>query len=280
VATTLTTTTTLTEIVPKIIARATLIIQATAGILTTLRIKDTSGQPGVITDFPTYTPVPSTDVETPGEGTANTNVVDLESVTHLATVAEHVVTARITDLALENTLEDAVADTSTLFASGIMAKLEDDIVNLFSGLDNTAAGAGTTLTLAHIWECIQEIKAGNGDVTNLVGVLSPNAAGSTQARPLAVLGGVGDEMMRMGFVANALGIDWLVSNEINENVASGGDAAGGIYQRGAIGLNLKDLVRIETARGSTGAEARYTSLVATGIWGEVEIYGPWGSYLN
>jgi hypothetical protein len=239
--------------------------------------------------------VPSSDVETPGEGTANTNVVDLESVTHLATVAEHVVTARITDLALENTLEDAVADTSTLFASGIMAKLEDDIVNLFSGLDNTAAGAGTTLTLAHIWECIQEIKAGNGDVTNLVGVLSPKqywgpkglvpltynaaAAGSTQARPLAVLGGVGDEMMRMGFVANALGIDWLVSNEINEDVASGGDAAGGIYQRGAIGLNLKDLVRIETARGSTGAEARYTSLVATGIWGEVEIYGPWGSYL-
>lgn len=294
-ATDLTTTTTLTEIVPKIIARALLILQNTAGILSTLRIKDISSIPGIVTDFPTYTPSPSSEVETPGEGTANTNVIDLETVTHPATVAEHKITARLTDLAMGNTTEDIVNDTSQLFASAIRAKLEDDIVNLFGALDNTAAGAGVTLTLAHIWECVQEIRSANGDVTNLVGVISPkqyygpkgivpltyNAGSvvSSSARPVGVLGTLGNELLMQGFVARFLGIDWLVSNEIDEDVSSGGDAAGGIYQRGTIALAAKDLLKVETARGSTAAEAGYTSLIATGVWGEVEVYGPWGCYL-
>ena len=75
-ATTPTTTTTLTEIVPKIWAKTMLILQATCGILDTVRLRNTVNEPGTTVEFATYTPVTSAEVETPGEATATTNVID------------------------------------------------------------------------------------------------------------------------------------------------------------------------------------------------------------
>ena len=92
-------------------------------------------------------------------------------------------------------------------------------------------------------------------------------------------GNLGEELKKLGFVSNAFGIDWFVSNEIDEDVGSGGDAAGAIYQRGSIGLHSKELFKIEVARGSTGAEARYSSLVCVGLWGVIEITGTHGVYM-
>ena len=283
-AETLTTTTTLTEIVPKIIARTLTILQSKAGILSTLRLKDMTGAPGRTCDFPVYTQVTSAEVEVPGEGTANTNVIDLETNAHLATLSEHKIVARITDAALDGALEPIIVDTSNIFASAVGAKLEDDVVNLFGSFSQTIAGAGTALSELYIFDAIRQIRAANGDPRNLVGVLSPKQYyGEKGLRKIAsdgaaARGDVGEDMKKMGFVDNIYGIDWLVSNEIEEDVSSGGDAAGGIYQRGAIGLAHKQLIKIELARGNTGGEAGYTSLICTGTWGEVEIENGWGVY--
>ena len=278
-----TTTTTLEELVPEIVAETVLILQANAGILNTVTIKNTSGQPGLVCDFPTFTPVTSSEVETPGEQTATSNVIDIETNQHQATITEKVIVARISDLT-KYTTQDIVAAASQLFASALQAKLEDDIVNLFSGFSQTVAGAGTTLGEAHIWDAIRRIKQANGNVGNLVGVVSAKQYwGEKGIRKLIVdadadSGNLGEELKRLGFLSNAFGIDWFVSNEINENVDSGGDAAGAIYQRGAIGLHTKDLFRLEVARGNTGAEARYSSLVCVGEWGVIEINDGWGVY--
>jgi len=240
----------------------------------------------LVADFPTYTEVPSSDIETPGEATANTNVVDIETNTHQATITEKVIVARISDLANNYTEQDIVAAGSQLFASALMAKLEDDIVNLFSGFTtNTVAGAAQTLAESHIWLAIEKLKAYNADISNLVGVVSPKQYwGEKGLRKLIVdadadSGNLGEELKAKGFVSNAFGIDWFVSNEINEDVSSGGDAAGAIYQRGAIGLHVKQLFKIEVARGSTAAESRYSSLVCVGEWGVAEINDGWGVYM-
>jgi hypothetical protein len=283
-ATTYSTTTTLTELVPEIVAEALIILQAEAGIINTVRIKNTAGQPGLACDFPTYTEVPSSDVETPGENTANTNVVDLETNAHSASITEKVIVARISDLANKYTTDDLVESASMLFASALKAKLEDDIVNLFSGFSQTIAGAGTTLGEAHIWDAIRQIKQANGNTNNLVGVVSAKQYwGEKGIRKLIVTanadsGNLGEELKRAGFVSNAFGIDWFVSNEINEDVASGGDAAGAIYQRGAIGLHVKNILDVNVYKGSTGGEARYSSLVAVGEWGVIEVNDGWGVY--
>lgn len=286
-ATTLTTTTTLTELVPEIVAEAILILQAKAGILDTVQIRNTSGQPGLICDFPTYTEVPSSDVETPGEATTTTNVIDLETNAHQATITEKVIVARVSDLASNYTEQDIISAGSQLFASALMAKLEDDIVGLFSGFSQTIAGAASILTEAHIWDAIRQIKQSNGDVSNLVGVVSAKQYWSAKGlRALIVTanadsGNLGEEMKAKGYVVNAFGIDWFVSNEIDEEVGTPGtpnDAAGAIYQRGAIGLHTKDLFKIEIARGSTAAEARYSSLVCVGEWGVIKVNDGWGVY--
>ena len=283
-ATTLTTVTTLAELVPEIVAETTLILQAKAGILDTVALKNTSGMPGLVADFPTYTEVPSSDVETPGEATANTNVIDLETNAHQATITEKVISARVSDLSNNYTTGDIIQAGAQLFSSALLAKLEDDIVNLFSGFTQTVAGAATTLSEAHIWDAIRQIKQANGDVSNLVGVVSAKQYwGAKGLRALIVdadadSGVLGEEMKAKGFVSRAFGIDWFVSNEINEDVGAGGDAAGAIYQRGAIGLHTKDLFKIEIARGNTGAEARYSSLVCVGEWGVIEVNDGWGVY--
>jgi len=278
-----TTTTTLEELVPEIVAETVLILQANAGILNTVTIKNTSGQPGLVCDFPTFTEVTSSDVEAPGEQTATSNVIDIETNEHQATITEKVIVARISDLT-KYTTQDIVAAASQLFASALQAKLEDDIVNLFSGFSHAVAGAGTALAESHIWDAIRQIKQANGNVGNLVGVVSAKQYwGEKGIRKLIVdadadSGNLGEELKRLGFLSNAFGIDWFVSNEINENVDTGGDAAGAIYQRGAIGLHTKDLFRLEVARGNTGAEARYSSLVCVGEWGVIEINDGWGVY--
>jgi len=280
-ATTYTTLTTLTEIVPKLHAKTMAILNLEAGILDTLRVMDTAGQPGVVHEFATYTPVTSSDVETPGENTATTNVIDLETNTHLATVSEHVITFRVSDLARDNTIENIMQDIPKLAASAIRRKLEDDIVNLFGSFSQTVCGAGTTLTEVHLFDAIRQIRAAEGDVNNLVCVLSPKQIwGAKGLVGMSVdmdlnSGNIGEDFKRLGFVGRVMGMDILVSNEINEDVASGGDAAGAVYQRGAIGLATKNIFEVELQRN---AEARYTSIIFTGKWGEVEIYDGWGVY--
>lgn len=279
-----TTTTTLTELVPEIVAEALIILQAEAGIVNTVKIKNTAGQPGLVCDFPTYTEIPSSDVETPGEKIATTNVVDLETNAHEATITEKVITARISDLANKYTTDGIVGAASIMFASALKAKLEDDIVNLFSGFSQTVAGAGTSLTEAHIWDAIRQISQANGNTSDLVGVVSGKQYwGEKGLRKIIVTanadsGNLGEDLKKAGFVSNAFGIDWFVSNEIDEDVASGGDAAGAIYQRGAIGLHVKNILDVQVYKGSTGGEARYSSLVAVGEWGVIEINNGWGVY--
>jgi len=282
-ATTYTTSTTLTELIPEIVAETILILQANAGILNTLTIKNTAGEPGLTCDFPTYTQIASSSVETPGENTANTNVVAIETNDHQATITEKVLVARISDLT-KYTTGDIITAGSQLFGSALQAKLEDDVVNLFSGFSQKIAGAGTSLTEAHIWDAIRQIKQSNGNVGNLVGVISAKQYwGEKGIRKIIVdadadSGNLGEALKALGFVSNGFGIDWFISNEINEDVGSGGDAAGAIYQRGAIGLHTKNIFKIEIARGSTAAEARYTSLICVGEWGVIEVNDGWGVY--
>jgi hypothetical protein len=279
-----TTTTTLAEIVPEITAEAILILQQEAGILETLRIKNTSGQPGLVTEFPTFTEVESSDVETPGEKTATTNVVDLETNSHQATVIENVVTARISDLALKYTLDDIIERASVAFASAIKAKLEDTVVGLFSGFSQTVAGAGITLDESHIFEAMTYLYSAKAPMNELFAVVSPKQFwGAKGLRAIvtdadALSGNLGEQFKNKGFLSDAFGFKWLVSNEINEDVAAGGDAAGAFYAKGALGLHIKNLVLIETARGNAGAEARYTSFVCTGEFGVTEIVDNWGVY--
>jgi hypothetical protein len=87
-------------------------------------------------------------------------------------------------------------------------------------------------------------------------------------------GKLGEDFKQKGFVSNAFGINIMVSNQINEDVASGGDAAGGIWTKNAIGLNWKGI----TIEAQRNASLRGYELVCTGRWKAVELEDYWGCY--
>lgn len=252
------------------------------GILSMVRRVDTEGKQGKTVDFPQYGAVASSDVAEVAEGTDHTTNKQLTNTETEATVAEHVIKSFISDLAVMSTSErnDIVEDASTMFANAMLAKLEDDIVGLFSGFSQTVAGAATTMTLAHWYSAIRQIKAANGDIRNLGAVISPKQYYDAKGLRALLVDNSGEsklseDFLNRGFVDNPFGMKVKISNEINENVAAGGDAAGGIFAKGAIGVHTKGLFGLEAERD---ASARGFELVGVGRWKEVEVYNNWGIY--
>ena len=111
-------------------------------------------------------------------------------------------------------------------------------------------------------------------------IISPKqywGAKGLRAQLVDVSGGsrISDEMLMKGFVENPFGINIKVSNEINEDVAAGGDAAGMIFDKRAIGLHTKGLFNLEVQRD---ASLRGFELIAVGRWKAVELVDTWGIY--
>ena len=95
---------------------------------------------------------------------------------------------------------------------------------------------------------------------------------------MSLMGAKGEEAMAAGWVGSIAGFDVYWSDQIDEDVSSGGDAAGFAFSKGAIGLAVgpEGLFRIETERN---ASFRTTEYVATGFWAEVEIKDAYGVYI-
>ena len=98
------------------------------------------------------------------------------------------------------------------------------------------------------------------------------------ARPLGLLGNQGQEALSTGMIGSIAGFNVYWSDQIDEDVSSGGDAAGFAFSRGAVGLAIgpEGLFRLETERN---ASFRTTEYVAVGFWGEVEIKDAFGVYI-
>lgn len=252
-----------------------------AGILDVVRRVDTAGKPGSTVNFPIFGAVASSDVSEVAEGSDHSTNFQVTNPDKTIATADHVIKTFVSDIALDSTSGDLVGSIAKLFSDGILAKLENDVVGLASGFSNTVCGAGTTMTVAHWYDAIRQIKANGGNIKDLVGVISPKQYwGSKGLRALitdadANSGVIGEEMKSKGFVNNPFGIDLLVSNEINEDVANGGDAAGMIMTRDAIGLHTKNLLNVEMERD---ASARGFEIVCTGRWGQSELVDDYGIY--
>ena len=112
----------------------------------------------------------------------------------------------------------------------------------------------------------------------LQGLLVDVSVTGSNSKPGSLLGEQGQEMLSRGFVTSIGGIDIYFSNEIEDNVGSGGDSASFMFSKGAMGLAVgpEGLFRIETERN---ASFRSTEYVATGFWGEVETKNAFGVYI-
>ena len=112
----------------------------------------------------------------------------------------------------------------------------------------------------------------------LISLLHDDSVTGSNAKPMSMMGNKGEEAFSTGYVGSLAGFNIYWSDQIDEDVSSGGDAAGFAFSQGGIGLGVgaDGLFRIAAERDEM---LRATNYVATGFWGEVEIKDAYGVYI-
>jgi hypothetical protein len=242
---------------------------------------------GAITvQFVDYTKIGASDVGAGTDGADYTTMTSIDTAARSATVSEHVIRTDVSDLAAMGSAEDYTGNVGAILGNAVAAKLDDDCVELGKSFTQTECGAGTTLSLDHVFGAMRQLKSAGAPMPyNLVlspkqvwgakglsGLLIDPSAGVQADNPLS------QTKLANGVVGTIAGFDVYWSDQIDEDVSSGGDAAGFAFSKGAIGLAIgpEGLMRIETERN---ASFRTTEYVATGFWKEIEIHDAFGVYI-
>ena len=249
--------------------------------------------------FSDWTKLTSSNVSAATQATATTAVA-ITTAARTATITEHVIESQVSDLVLMGSGDDVAGQAGPALGNAVAAKLDDDLVELGKSFSQTECGAGTGLALSHVFGAMRQMRAagapmpyslvlspkqvwgGKGIISLLHNTALDTAGSSTTdtatARPIGVLGSKGEEAFQTGYVGSIAGFNVYWSDQIDENVSSGGDAAGFSMSKGAVGLGVgaEGLFRIATQREES---ERMTKYVATGFWGEVEVKDGYGVYI-
>jgi hypothetical protein len=240
--------------------------------------------------FGDWTKLTSANVTAATEATTTTAVA-ITSTARTATISEHVIAATIGDLASMGSNDDLQGTGGTALGNAVSAKLDDDLVELGKGFSQTQSAAGTALALSHTFGSMRLLRAASAPFPyslvlspkqvwgpkGLLGLLHDEAVTGSNAKPMSLLGNKGEDAMA-GWVGSIAGFNVYWSDQIDEDVGSGGDAAGFAMSKGAVGLGVgaEGLFRIASERDEM---LRATNLVATGFWGEIEIKDTFGVYI-
>ena len=249
--------------------------------------------------FSDWTKLTSSNVTAATQATATTAVA-ITSAARTATISEHVIESQVSDLVLMGSGDDVGNQAGPALGNAVAAKLDADLTALGTGYSQTECGAGVSLALSHIFGSMRQLRAagapmpyslvlspkqvwgGKGIISLLHNAALDTAGSSTTdtatARPIGMMGSKGEEAFQTGFVGSIAGFNVYWSDQINEDVGSGGDAAGFAFSKGAVGLGVgaDGLFRIATQREES---ARLTKYVATGFWGEIEVKDAYGVYI-
>ena len=249
--------------------------------------------------FSDWTKLASSDVTAATQATTTTAVA-ITTAARTATISEHVIASTVSDLVLMGSGDDVEGQAGPALGNAVAAKLDDDLVELGKTFSQTECGAGSSLALSHIFGSMRQLRAAGAPMPyNLVlspkqvwggkGIISLlhnsalDTAGSSTtdtatARPVGMMGGKAEEAFSTGYVGSIAGFNVYWSDQIDEDVGSGGDAAGFAFSKGGVGLGVgaDGLFRIAAERDEM---LRATNYVATGFWGEVEIKDAYGVYV-
>ena len=241
--------------------------------------------------FGDWTKLTSGNVTAATEATTTTAVA-LTSAARTATISEHVIAATVSDLVQMGSGDDIAGEGGAALGNAVAAKLDDDVVELGKSFSQTQSSAGTALALSHVFGSMRLLRAASapfpyslvlspksvGGSKGIISLLHDDAVTGSNAKPMSLMGSKGDEAMAAGWVGSIAGFDVYWSDQIDEDVGSGGDAANFAMSKGALGIGVgaEGLFRIRAERDEM---LRATNYVATGFWGEIEIKDAFGVYV-
>lgn len=260
------TTTTLNDLLPSIVAEALFVASERSimrGLVKNYSIGSAQGKTITVPVYPLQTAAGLT------EGTAATPAdVSTDGVT--LTVSEVGLATQVTDLARIASVSNVVADVGRLFGEAIARKIDLDLTALFDSFTTNTVGDGTTaVTAAQIFQAVAKLKSAGVPSTDIACVLHPAIAydlkaniTNTFANPNA--GDLQNEAMRMGFVGMLAGVPVYETSNI-ANTGTTGDYKGGVFHRDALGLAIMQDIKIESQRQ---ALLRGDDIIATAIYGK------------
>ncbi len=241
--------------------------------------------------FSDWTKLTSSNVTEATQATTTTAVA-ITTAARTATISEHVIASTVSDLVLMGSGDDVEGQAGPALGNAVAAKLDDDLVELGKGFSQTECGAGTSLALSHIFGSMRQLRAAGAPMPynlvlspkqvwgakGIISLLHDDAVTGSNAKPMSMMGSKGEEAFSTGYVGSIAGFNVYWSDQIDENVSSGGDAAGFAFSQGGIGLGVgaDGLFRIAAERDEM---LRATNYVATGFWGEIEIKDAYGVYI-
>ena len=241
--------------------------------------------------FSDWTKLTSGNVTAATQATTTTAVA-ITSAARTATVTEHVIASTVSDLVLMGSNDDITGQAGTALGNAVAAKLDDDLVELGKGFSQTEAAAGTALALSHVFGSMRQLRSASAPMPyslvlspkqvwgskGIISLLHDDAVTGSNSKPMSMMGSKGEEAFQTGFVGSIGGFDVYWSDQIDEDVGSGGDAAGFAMSKGGIGLGVgaEGLFRVASERDEM---LRAVNYVATGFWGEIEIKDTFGVYV-
>ena len=241
--------------------------------------------------FSDWTKLTSGNVTAATQATTTTAVA-ITTAARTATISEHVIASTVSDLVLMGSGDDVEGQAGPALGNAVAAKLDDDLVELGKTFSQTECGAGTALALSHIFGSMRQLRSAGAPMPynlvlspkqvwgakGIISLLHDDAVTGSNAKPMSMMGNKGEEAFSTGYVGSIAGFNVYWSDQIDEDVSSGGDAAGFAFSQGGIGLGVgaDGLFRIAAERDEM---LRATNYVATGFWGEVEIKDAYGVYV-
>ena len=241
--------------------------------------------------FSDWTKLTSGNVTAATQATTTTAVA-ITTAARTATISEHVIASTVSDLVLMGSGDDVEGQAGPALGNAVAAKLDDDLVELGKAFSQTECGAGTALALSHIFGSMRQLRSAGAPMPynlvlspkqvwgakGIISLLHDDAVTGSNAKPMSMMGNKGEEAFSTGYVGSLAGFNIYWSDQIDEDVSSGGDAAGFAFSKGGVGLGVgaDGLFRIAAERDEM---LRATNYVATGFWGEVEIKDAYGVYI-
>jgi N4-gp56 family major capsid protein len=276
------TTVTLNDLLPTIVQEALFVANERSIMRGLVKNYTLGAAQGKTIQVPIY-PVQTAAALTEGDEFSNTAVS-----TDVATfsVGQVGIRTMVTDLALQASASNVVADLGQLFGNAIAKKIDQDLMGQFVNFTtNTIGSSSTTITPALVMQGITKLKNSGVPTEGIAVVLHPSVAYDLKAAltnqgAVAFTGGaygdVANEAMRMGYVGQLFGA--MVYESSNVPLVAGGaagDYTAAIFHRDALGFGLMRDIQIETQR-----RASYlgTDVVASAMYGVGTVYEGYGVY--
>ena len=266
------TTTTLNDLLPQIVAEALFVAQEQSIMRNLVRNYTLGPAQGKTVTVPIY---PGQTAAAVNEGTDLTNTAISTSGATL-TVSEVGIMTTVTDLARMSSASNVIADVGRLFGQAIANKIDKDLTAKF--LSFSALGDGTTaITAAKIFQAVATLRSNGVAGGDLACVLHPAIAYDLKANLTNTFANanpnlISNEALASGYVGMLAGVPVYETSNF-DNTGNAGDFMGAVFHRDAIGLALMSDIKIETQRD---ASLRADELVATAVYGVGELYDGYG----